>query len=161
MNEIREHLLKDLFKTDLLILKNNNVKSSLTLSIRDCSQLIRMLKQFIFVLKDNKKLPLFFISSNKQYTIFLKKFLKKKNDSISCITIKDALIVKVPAIFIILEDNISVHNILKIYDNSFAIIILVNKRIEKKYTQYYKIDFNVEGYKAILFLIAVIKTVFC
>lgn len=163
MKKLKTTLISSIFKGDLLLSEKKSSKQVVELSIYNFNSIVASLKQLIKILESNKKLPLFLVCQNKQYSILIKKFLTenyslKETEHIFLITYKTAVTLKLTAIYFLIDCQDSGLLCTKIQQQSNSIIYLVEKSdLKKKHLGEYILNLNIVCIKQIIFILTIIK----
>jgi|CryBogDrversion2_11_1035321.scaffolds.fasta_scaffold01168_2 hypothetical protein len=156
MKFIKTKLITGLYNSDLLSLKN-------TSNIGMFTQILISIKQLIKVIELNKKLPLFLICQNKQYSILMKNYIEINSQEligIFFISYKQAVTLKVEAIYILLDcENVNLLSS-KIQSQSNSILFLIERKYKNfKNSGEYFVDLNINSIKQVMFILTIIKKI--
>jgi hypothetical protein len=159
MKLLQTKLIKSIFKSDLLIFKQDITNTN----ISQFNKIIISIKQLIKIIELNKKLPLFLICQNKQYSMLIKKYLcfnSPKVSNVFLITYKTAVTLKTPAIYLLIDCENSGLFCSKIYQQSNSLIFSIEKtHLNQNYLGEYILDLNIICVKQILFILTIIKKI--
>lgn len=159
MKTLQTKLITSIFKSDLLITKQNTTNFNLS----GFNKIIISIKQLIKIIECNKKLPLFLICQNKQYSMLIKRYLYLNSHEASntfLITYKTAVTLKAPAVYILIDCENSGLLCSKIYQQSNSLVFLIEKTYLNQHSfGEYNLGLNIICVKQILFLLTIIKKI--
>jgi hypothetical protein len=163
MKQLETKLINSIFKSDLLLFKDYTYNQTIEINISSFNKILSSIKQLTKILESNKKLPLFLVCQNKQYSLLIKRYMvqkKKQTSQVCLISYKSAVTLKIPAIFFLIDCNDSNLLCSKIQQQSNSIIYLIEKKQynQKTFGEYF-LDLNIISIKQILFILSIIKKI--
>lgn len=156
MKHFNNKLLLTAIQSDLIIIDNS---LSIPLIFSSYTYILKNLKQLTRVLQN--VLPIVFVCNDKQQIMLIRRFLinRLQFSKILIVSLKDAVNIKVPAIFIffsVLDTDLITT---KIKNNSNSIIFIINNKaaINNIAFDFYSLRVALRKLNQILFIIAVIN----
>lgn len=153
MKTFQSLFIKALINSDTFSLKNNAV------DIFFFTEKLKSIKQLVKILYQRNQLPIFIVCPNKQYNILLSKYLRSET-KLFLISSKNAVTLKVPGIFLLIDCEDSFFLTKKIYQTSNSVVFTFDQNISLKTPRdYYSILTKSIYLKQILFFISLLKKV--